>query len=101
MSAGRLSFNLLPPEDYLGPVVVIAALRLGDHAHLEIMTGHQRINGNNEAQINYGKAGHLIMSWDAWLWWRDQLALNPWARIAETDCPTRSQLDHHLAGSPE
>jgi hypothetical protein len=59
---GRYTFNQRAPRDYDGPVVVFGVGGLGGHAHIEISTGRS-IHGD----LNIGRAGSMIMTWQDWL----------------------------------
>jgi hypothetical protein len=100
---GRYTFNAFPPEGYEGFVLVVAALRLGDHAHLEVSTGrtaprHSALESVEawRVRLRYALAGRLIMRWEEWLIVRAALDGVPWARIAEVERPSKGQLEHHL-----
>jgi hypothetical protein len=96
---GAYTYNLFPPEDYEGPLVVFAAAGLGGHAHIEVSTGRQLIGGNGEPYQNYGRAGILVMTWEDWILLRDALAVNDYVRIAEVRNATRGQLDYYFRDS--
>jgi len=97
---GGYTFNAFPPDDYEGFVLVVACVRLGDHAHLDVESGRQVIGGNGDAQIHRSRAGRLIFPWHEWLRVRGLLELVPWTRIAEVENPTPGQLEHHSVPAP-
>lgn len=100
---GAYSFNAPIAASYGGPAVTVAAVRLGEHAHIDVDTGlactpspkdmpeHAVVRGR-------GHAGHLVMEWGDWLVLRDALALHPGIHIAEVENPTQGQLDFHTGG---
>lgn len=95
---GGYTFNAFPPEDYEGFVMVFAAVRLGDHAHVEIQSG--RITLHQERQTyNLGVAGRICLQWHQWVKWRDELDATTVHRIAEVERPTQGQLDRYVAPS--
>jgi len=61
-ATGVYTFNQRPPKDYDGPVVVFAVGGLGGHAHIEISTGR-----SIRDDLNIGRAGSIIMTWQDWL----------------------------------
>lgn len=107
---GAYTFNAFPDDAHEGLVFTIAALRLGDHAHLEIWTGQRVLNpvgrhrlaeglpvvSHYDETTQKGHAGYLVMHWDDWLVMRDQLVTFPNYRIAEVQNPTVGQLETHL-----
>lgn len=94
---GGLTFNALPPHDYEGFVLVVACVRLGDHAHLDVETGRQIVDGVGRPIVHRGAAGRLVMAWPDWLAVRDLLELVPWTRIAEVENPTVGQARRHAS----
>lgn len=104
LPGGWHTFNAFPPDGYSGIMFVFAALRLGDHAHVEVQSGRW-LHGPSGGTCNTGIAGRLILRWPEWIAMRDILdATTPW-RIAEVENPTDKQLKHQLkhhraAGSP-
>lgn len=94
---GGYTFNAFPPDDYEGILFVVVALRLGDHAHLEISSGWHTPQPHSRApSLHYGKAGHLILRWPEWLALREIFDADDRFRIAEVERPTKGQLEFHL-----
>ncbi len=94
---GRRTFNVLPPEDYEGTIMVFACVRLGEHAHVDVSSGEQVVQpaGAPRAKWRYSGAGHLILRWPEWELMRDALVDLPWVRLAEVERPTLGQLGRH------
>jgi hypothetical protein len=93
---GGYTFNAYPPIGYEGALFTFAALRLGDHAHVEVETGWQIVQLDGQAHGSRSLAGHLILRWSEWSMLRDLLDSVPWARIAEVERPTVSQFRRHV-----
>lgn len=100
---GGLTFNAMPPEGYIGIVLVFAAVRLGDHAHVEVQSGrwHASSLDPSEGMCSTGMAGRLVLRWHEWVAFRDQLDLSTPHRIAEVERPTRGQLDRYVTSAPD
>jgi len=98
---GGYTFNAFPPDGYEGVVFTVAALRLGDHAHLEISTGRQIVQPNDRPRDHRSTAGHLILRWPEWELLRALLDTVPWTRVAEVERPTHGQLECHVPGPSE
>jgi hypothetical protein len=96
---GGYTFNAYPPDDYEGFVLVVACIRLGDHAHVEIESGRQVIPRDGRPQIGRSRAGRLIFPWREWLLIRPLLEMVPWTRIAEVERPTQGQALRQTGGS--
>lgn len=99
---GGYTFNAFPPDGYEGRVIVAAAVRIGDHAHVLIDSGRnipQR--GERPDQVHRGHAGKLILAWDDWLLLREILDADERTRIAEVERPTAGQAWRHATGQPE
>lgn len=94
---GAYTYNLFPPDDYEGRIVVFAVCGLGDHAHIQVSTGRQLIGGDGEPYQNHGVAGNLVMAWGDWVALRDALEGFDFSRIAEVRRASRGQLAHHFA----
>lgn len=94
------TWNAEVPDDYSGVLVFVAALRLGDHAHLDVHTGRQHPNPRGrEPTRHLSRAGRLIFRWHEWETIRDQLtALDVPIILREVEKPTSGQLDHHAFG---
>jgi hypothetical protein len=103
---GALTFNAFPPDDYDGVAFTVAAVRLGDHAHIEVESGRaipQSIDG--PPHLTRGLAGRLIFRWHEWQVLRAVLDQHECFRIAEVERPTQGQLEHYITknaapGSP-
>jgi hypothetical protein len=96
---GGYTFNAFPPDDYEGLLLVVACVRLGDHAHLDVSSGRAggaKI-GWRPTTLHYGRAGRLILRWPEWLKLRELLDSAPWVRIAEVERPTDEQLREYGA----
>lgn len=98
---GALTFNAEPPEDYAGKLLILAAIRLGDHAHIDVYTGRmvpRKPGQSMEACVRRGHAGELVMQWHFWEWVRDALATetNPAVFIREVEFPTVAQLEANV-----
>lgn len=91
---GAYTFNLFPPGDWDGFIFTVIVVRLGDHAHLDVRTGRSTSRGEG---VSGGEAGKLVMAWAHWLHLRGMLEHHPGVRIAEVECPTRGQLERHVA----
>lgn len=96
---GGYTFNALIPPEYAGVCFTVAALRLGDHAHLDIESGRAIPQPGYEGRPHYncGRAGRLILRWHEWEVLRALLDQHENVHIAEVQQPTKGQLDHHLA----
>lgn len=92
---GGHTFNAFVPRDYEGAIFVVAALRIGEHAHVEVSSGRQIVQPNEEPRDHRSVAGRLILRWDDWLMLRGLLEMVPWTRIAEVERPTPGQLERH------
>lgn len=89
---GGCTFNAFPPEGYEGPILTFAAVRLGDHAHIEVRSGRWHINGPESARGITGQAGKLVLRWHEWAHLRDALDAGSVYRIAEVENPNAEQL---------
>lgn len=97
---GGWTFNAFPPPGYNGRMFVVAAVRLGDHAHVEVRSGRW-VSGPSGGTPNVGLAGRLVLRWDEWLDLREVLEeLTPW-RIAEVENPRPEQLKRYAAAAGE
>lgn len=86
---GRYTYNAFPPEDYSGVLLVFAAIRLGDHAHIEVESGRQTPQPHSiHPATNTGRAGKLILRWHEWEKLREILDAAECTRIAEVERPT-------------
>jgi hypothetical protein len=102
---GGLTFNAMPPDDYDGMMMVFAAVRLGDHAHVEIQSGRwlgtgPSHRGTNEGSANVGLAGRIVLRWHEWTAWRDLMDTTTPYRIAEVEKPTQGMLDRYVTVAP-
>lgn len=98
---GSYTFNAPIPREYDGICIVIAALRLGDHAHLDIWSGRHipaRTDGQFEGTRNVGHSGRLILRWDEWLMLRGILDDHEGVLIREVERATLGQLEYHAGG---
>lgn len=89
---GGYTFNTLPPDDYGGVVLVVAVVRLGDHAHLDVSSG-RAVPGS--PHLLRGGAGRLILRWHEWELLRSILEPHECVRIAEVENPTEEQARFH------
>lgn len=97
---GGLTFNAFPPEDYSGIIFVYAAIRLGDHAHVEIQSGRWLAGTLANGTPNVGLAGRIVLRWHEWLHMRDELDRLTPHRIAEVEKPTQEQMDRYVTHAP-
>ena len=102
---GGLTFNAMPPDDYDGLMMVFAAVRLGDHAHVEVQSGRWLGTGpshvgKNEGTALVGLAGRIILRWHEWTAWRDLMEATTPYRIAEVEKPTKGQLERYVTAAP-
>lgn len=95
--AGGYTFNAFPPDDYMGILLVVACVRVGDHAHLDISSGRQNpaLGLGRQPTLHASGAGQLCLRWPEWLKLRELLDSAPWVRIAEVENPTRGQIEWH------
>jgi hypothetical protein len=95
---GGYTFNLFPEDDYEGRVFVFAAIRIGDHAHVEASTGWAlAARHGQDSSVRHSFAGRLVMAWRDWLVFRDKLAEGEDVRIAEIERPTIGQAERYVA----
>ncbi len=104
-STGGLTFNAMPPVDYDGPMMVFAAIRLGDHAHVEVQSGRwlgtePSHRDRNSGCANVGLAGRIVLRWHEWVVWRDVMDATTPYRIAEVERPTDAMLDRYVTTAP-
>lgn len=100
---GALTFNAFPPDNYCGVILVFAAVRLGDHAHVEVQSGRWVPvpgEGRFRARAAVGLAGRFVLRWHEWLRLRDDLDRGTVYRIAEVEKPTDAQLDRYVTAAP-
>lgn len=97
---GGLTFNAYPPEDYNGIILIFAAVRLGDHAHVEVQSGRWLSESLSGGTANVGLAGRLVLRWHEWIALRDELDRATTHRIAEVEKPTSKQLDRYVSSAP-
>ena len=99
-SPGALTFNAPPPDEYGGPILVLATVRLGDHAHVDVYSGRQNAlkDGQLHPTVHRGHAGRLVFAWRFWTALRDSLATDahPEVLIREVELPTKAQLETHV-----
>jgi hypothetical protein len=96
---GGLTFNAEVPDEYEGTIFVIAALRLGDHAHLDIHTGRQvpTPRGGWRPTRHLSRAGRLILRWHEWLVLRSLLDVaDVPVVLREVENPTKGNLEIHV-----
>jgi hypothetical protein len=84
--------------------LTFAAVRVGDHAHVEVLSGRIRRRGPDLSEAwdfvepSYGGAGWLILRWPEWLTLRDTLDRgSPDVRVIEVEKPTAAQARRFLA----
>lgn len=102
---GGLTFNAFPPDGYVGLMMIFAAVRLGDHAHVEIQSGRwsdfkdlQR--SSNTGNCSCGLAGRIVIRWHEWVAWRDLMDATTPYRLAEVERPTQAMLDRYVTAAP-
>ncbi len=95
---GRYTFYAPIPLGTTGSGIVVAALRLGDHAHLDVSSGEivQRRPSDLHPEVNRGSAGHLILRWHEWELLREILAASDHVHIAEVERPSAGNLKVHV-----
>jgi hypothetical protein len=102
---GGYTFNAMPPKDYDGPMMVFAAVRLGDHAHVEIESGRWlgpsvSHRGQESGAACVGLAGRIVLRWHEWVAWRDNMDTTTPYRIADVERPTAAVLDRYMNRAP-
>lgn len=94
---GGYTYNAFIPAGTTGVGFTVAALRVGDHAHLDIDSGPIAERKPGEwPEVNRGGAGHLTLRWHEWLVLREILAASDRVRIAEVERPTVDQMEVHI-----
>ena len=94
---GRFTFNAPVEDGYEGISFTVAAIRLGDHAHIEITSGrhvYQYHAITTERGIQ-GRAGKLILKWNEWEVLRAILEPHENIHIAEVENPTLGQINRY------
>lgn len=94
---GGYTFNAFPPDSYEGTILTFAVLRIGDHAHVEVESGHWRSGGPSRPSHSTGGAGKLILRWREWEHLRAVLDAGSPYRIAEVESPTSAQIVRYTA----
>lgn len=85
--------------------LTFAAVRVGDHAHVEVLSGRIRRRGPDPhgefwefVEPSYGGAGWLVLRWPEWVVLRDALDVgSPDVRVIEVEKPTAGQAKRALA----
>lgn len=97
------TFHALIPDDFEGIAFSIAALRIGDHAHLDIDSGRAVNSGKPQQgpRVTRGHAGRLILRWHEWEVLREILDSADCVHIAEVERPTQGQIKRHTGKSAE
>lgn len=92
---GAYTFHAVIERERLGKNgLTFAAVRVGDHAHVEVLSGCIRQRGpfDEFVEPSYGHAGWLVLRWPEWLVLRDALdAGSPDVRVVEVEKPTVGQ----------
>lgn len=95
---GGATFNTFPPGDYEGVGFTFAAIRLGDHAHIEVESG-RIVKGYDDdvynARYRMGTAGKLVLRWHEWELLREILEPHENVRIGEVEKPTQGQAKRY------
>lgn len=102
---GAYTFHaIIDPQRVGRPGLTVAAVRVGDHAHVEVLSGRIRRRGPDRGEAwdfvepSYGHAGWLILRWPEWLVLRDALDVgSPDVRVIEVEKPTAAQARRHLS----
>jgi hypothetical protein len=116
---GRVSRNIVAPEtaernrnegdgytfhapladDFEGVAFTVAALRIGDHAHLDCESG-RAVNSRQSSspRVTRGGAGRLVLRWHEWEVLREIFAKADCIHVAEVERPTVGQMKYHTAG---
>jgi len=84
--------------------LTFAAVRVGDHAHVEVLSGRIRRRGAERdgawemLETSYGGAGWLVLRWPEWLVLRAALDVGSGnIRVVEVEHPTPAQARRYLA----
>lgn len=83
---------------------MLATVRVGDHAHVDVYTGGRKRPGPDPVgDVTHrmslgGHAGRLVIAWPDWVSMRDRLAGgdHPEYLIREVENPTQAQLETHV-----
>ena len=102
---GRYTFHaVIGPERVGKPGLTFAAVRVGDHAHVEVLSGLIKRRGPHIdagwefVEPSYGEAGWLVLRWPEWLVLRDALDIgSPDVRVIEVENPRPGQAKHALS----
>lgn len=98
---GGATFNTFPPPDYEGIGFTVAAVRIGDHAHIEVGSG-RIVKGYDETDytqiLRMGRVGKLVMAWHEWEELRAILEPHEQVRIAEVEKPTVGMAKRYAGG---
>lgn len=101
---GRYTFHALIERAAVGRNgLTFAAVRVGDHAHVEVLSGRIRRRGPDwDAdwefyETSHGGAGWLVLRWPEWIVLRDALdAGSPAVRVIEVENPRPEQAKRAL-----
>lgn len=99
---GTYTFHAPIAREYEGVAVTVAAIRLGDHAHLDVESGratagpHARV----QARPTRGHAGRLVLRWEEWLELRAALDASPFVHVCEVEAPTLGQVIRYTVPDP-
>ena len=103
---GGYTFHAVIPVDRVGKNgLTFAAVRVGEHAHVEVLSGRIRRRGADLGgeswefvEPSYGHAGWLILRWPEWVVLRDALTEGSSdVRVIEVEKPTAGQVRRALA----
>lgn len=86
-----------------GIAITVAAVRLGDHAHIHVESGNAVEDPGltrSAPLATRGFAGKLILRWPEWLLLRDTLAENERFHVAEVESPTPGMADRYAKAKP-
>jgi hypothetical protein len=97
---GGYTFHAVIPTSRVGNHgLTFAAVRVGDHAHVEVLSGRIRRRGPDLdeswelVEPSYGAAGRLVLRWPEWVVLRDALDTGSEdVRVIEVENPTVGQI---------
>lgn len=85
------------------PALTVAAVRVGDHAHVHVESGTARTRRPRENEFmaaTRGFAGKLVLRWPEWLIFRDLLAADGRCHVVEVERPTPGQAERYMGDRP-
>ncbi len=101
---GGFTFNAPLAADYTGPAFTVAAVRLGDHAHVVVESGQAVASPEGrfgrirvQPYLRVAKAGKLILRWHEWIILRDFLASDERFHVVEVERPTQGMIERYAS----